>query len=348
MPKTSRAERTLMAASDSYLKNCAATGLSPRTIRNYTYTLECFMNFFIESKENYDDPSYATILLWRDSLAERNCSPTAIRQYLVRLHAFFEYACDPQCGGWYKTNPVSKRLIPNTRREESRPYDTLLTDQQVMKLWRNDRPDYARTATYPRNYAIVILLLTTEIRNAELLALTPADLRWDDGEIFVEWGKGSKFRRVEFPAIAQSAVRIYLASGIRPRDLPDTAPLFGTTSERGVFGARGRDCAWSAGSAAWLSALVERHVKAVTGVPNIRTHDLRHVGARIDLNSGMAQPELQSKLGHANPVITQIYSGKVLGKAGKRSAALVLEARDRQAETNEGILSGIAAGQNTQ
>ena len=340
MGRSSRAEMKLCAATDSYLKNCSATGASPRTLRNYACVLTDFMNFFIESKENYADPSYATILLWRDSLSERGCTNNTIRQYLIRLHTFFDFACDPTCGGWYATNPVSKRLYPNMKKEDARPYDTLLTDQQVMKLWRNDRPGYARTATYPRNYAIVILLLTTELRNAELLALTPADLRWDDSEIFVEYGKGSKFRRVEFPAIAQSAVRIYLASGIRPKGLADTEPLFGTTSEKGVFGTQNRACTWSVGSAAWLSSLVERHVRAVTGVPNIRTHDLRHVGARIDLNSGMAQADLQSKLGHANPVITQVYSGKILGKAGKRSAALVLEARERQADINANILAG--------
>lgn len=339
MPKTSRSERTLMAATDAYLKNCAATDFSRRTLKNYTYTLEDFMNFFIESKENYADPSYATIRLWRDSLIERQCSPATVRQYLIRLHAFFEFACDPQCGGWYQTNPVSKRLLPNTRRDELRPYDPLLTDQQVMKLWRNDRPRNAKVTTFPRNYAIVILLLTTELRNAELLHLSPADLHWDEGEIFVEYGKGKKFRRVDFPDIAQSAIRLYLASGLRPKDLPDTAPLFGTTSEKGVFGTTRRDCAWSAGSSVWLSALVECHVRAVTGVPNIRTHDLRHVGARLDLNSGMAQVELQSKLGHASPNITQIYSGKLMGKAGKRSAVLVLEARDQQAALNESLLS---------
>ncbi len=338
MPRTSAPERRLAESSDAYLKNCASVGLSPRTVHNYQKTIEDFMNFFIESKENYTDPDYATIRLWRDALTERGCSPTAVRQYLTRLHAFFEFACDPSCGGWYKTNPVSKRLFPNTRREEKRPYDTILTDAQVMRLWRNDRPGYARTATYPRNYAIVILLLTTELRNAELLHLTLADLHWQEGEIFVERGKGNKFRRVEFPEIAQSAVRIYLASGIRPRDLPDTAPLFGTTSKKGVFGTNERDGTWTFGSAEWLSALVMRHVKAVTGVDNVRTHDLRHVGARIDLNSGMRQEALQAKLGHASPGTTQIYSGKLMGKSETHSAALVLEARDRQAAINEELL----------
>ena len=138
--------------------------------------------------------------------------------------------------------------------------------------------------------------------------------------------------------LSQSAVRIYLASGIRPRDLPDTAPLFGTTSKKGVFGTNERDGTWTFGSAEWLSALVMRHVKAVTGVNNVRTHDLRHVGARIDLNSGMRQEALQAKLGHASPGTTQIYSGKLMGRSETHSAALVLEARDRQAAINEELL----------
>nr|DAH41082.1 MAG TPA: SITE SPECIFIC RECOMBINASE XERD [Caudoviricetes sp.] len=211
-----------------------------------------------------------------------------------------------------------------------------------MKLWRNDKPATAKAKTWPRNYAIVIMLLTTELRNAELLDLTPADLHWEDGELSVESGKGSKFRRIEFPDIAQSAVRIYLASGIRPKDLPDTAPLFGNTAPKGSFGPRtGEESRqWQRGSRQWLSTLVESHVRAVTGVPNIRSHDLRHVGARIDLNAGMKQEELQSKLGHTNPNVTQRYSGRLLSRTGKRSAALVLEARERQADINANILAG--------
>lgn len=339
MPRSSAAERKLAASTDAYLRNCADIGLSERSVRAYTFTIQGFMDFFIESGENLRDPDYATILMYRDDLVGRGCKPSTVSQHLTRLHAFFDFACDPSCGGWYKTNPVSSRLMPNTRREQKRPYDTLLTDAQVMRLWRNDRPPTAKAKWWPRNYAIVIMLLTTELRNAELLHLTPADLKWDEGEIFVEHGKGNKFRRVEFPDIAQSAVRIYLASGIRPSDLPDTAPLFGTTSEKGVFGTRERSGEWSVGSPEWLSTLVLRHVKAVTGVDNIRTHDLRHVGARIDLNSGMPLEELQAKLGHASPIVTQRYSGKLMGKAAKRSTALVVEARERQAAINEEVLA---------
>lgn len=337
MPRTSKAERKLAEASHQYLKNVSATSPSPRTATAYASTLTDFMNFFIAGDENYKDPTYTTIAAWRDSLVERGLSPNTVRQYLVRLHMFFDFACDEACGGWYQANPVSKRFFPQVGREQARPYDPILTDRQVMLLWRYDKAPGCRRDTWPRNYAIVIMLLTTELRNAELLSLTPADLDWESGELIVERGKGNKFRRVEFPEIAQSAVRLYLASGLRPKDLPDTAPLFGTTSPK-EFGARVRDSQWTRGSSQWLSGIVLRHVKAVTGVDNVRSHDLRHVGARLDLNSGMSQAELQSKLGHANPNTTQIYSGRLLSRAGRKSAVLVREEQDKQSDLITGLL----------
>lgn len=331
MPRTSASERKLCQASHAYLKNLAATSQSPRTLCAYTSTLESFMNFYISGAENYKDPTYTTVAAWRDSLVERGLTPNTVRQYLTRLRVFFDFACDPSCGGWYPTNPVSRRFFPQTSQADRRPYDAILTDRQVMRLWRCDRPSGCRRDRWPRNYAIIILLLTTELRNAELLSLSPADLDWESGELIVERGKGNKFRRVEFPEIAQSAVRIYLASGIRPRDVPDTAPLFGTTSAK-EFGVFQQDGVWRRGSPQWLSSLVARHVKAVTGVDNVRTHDLRHVGARLDLNSGMPMEELQAKLGHANPNTTQIYSGRLLSRTGRKSAVLVREEQERCAQ----------------
>lgn len=341
MGRTSKAERKLCQATDAYLKNVSATSPSPKTAATYTSTLVDFMNFFIAGDENYKDPTYTTIAAWRDSLVERGLTPNTIRQYLVRLHMFFDFACDPACGGWYDTNPVSRRFFPQTARESRRPYDAILTDRQVMLLWRYDKASGCRRDTWPRNYAIVILLLTTELRNAELLSLTPADLDWEAGELVVERGKGNKFRRVDFPPIAQSAVRLYLASGLRPKDVPDTAPLFGTTSPK-EFGARVRDSRWTRGSSQWLSGIVLRHVKAVTGVDNVRSHDLRHVGARLDLNSGMSQEELQAKLGHANPNTTQVYSGKLLGRSGRKSAVLVREEQEKQSDLIANLLDSGA------
>lgn len=169
------------------------------------------------------------------------------------------------------------RLIPSVSDLPPTEY-VVLHDRQLQRLYSYERPQNAKAATYPRNYAIVIMLLTTDLRNGELLHLTPADLYWSDNVIAARDGHIDEVRRVVFSDLAQSAVRLYLASGLRPKDLPDTAPLFGTTSKKGVFGTRERDGAWTVGSAEWLSALVMRHVEAVTGISGVRCEDLRHIG----------------------------------------------------------------------
>lgn len=264
----------LEAASAAWLRDLAERGCSPRTITGYALTVRDFIECFATEEDNPSAPSYADVLLWTQTFDARGLTQRTRQQYLVRLRAFFTWACEH---GWYQVNPVLKRLFPSPSDLPPKEY-AKLGKWQLQRLYTFTRPGYARTVTYPRNYAIVILLLTTELRNAELLHLTPAALRWSDNQIFVSCGKSGSIRQVAFPELAQSAVRLYLASGIRPQDLPDTAPLFGTTSEKGVFGTNERGCEWSVGSSAWLSALTMRHVKAVTGVSGVRCEDLRHIG----------------------------------------------------------------------
>lgn len=267
----------LEAASAAWLHNLEENGAAPNTLKGYSLTAEDFICFFAD-EEDAGAPSYAEIFLWRQTFDRRGLTPRTQQQYLIRLRAFFNWAVEH---GWYATNPVLNRLIPTVSDLPPAEY-VALHSWQLQRLYTFNRPQNAKATTYPRNYAIVILLLTTELRNAELLHLTPADLHWDEGEIFVKYGRGKKFRCVAFSDLAQSAVRLYLASGLRPKDLPDTAPLFGTTSEKGTFGARKRDFSWSAGSSTWLSALVERHVKAVAFVPGVRCRELCHATAQAE------------------------------------------------------------------
>ena len=128
------------------------------------------------------------------------------------------------------------------------------------------------------------MLLTTDLCNGELLRLTPADLHWSDNAIIVRDGHAGEVRRVAFSDLAQSAVQLYLASGIRPKNVPDTAPLFGNTAPKGSFGPRTGDESreWQHGSRQWLSTLVESHVRAVTFVRGVRCEELRHAAAQAE------------------------------------------------------------------
>lgn len=272
--------KRLEAASAAWLRDLEEQGCSPRTITGYALTVRDFIESFATEEDNPSAPSYADVLLWTQAFDARGLTQRTRQQYLVRLRAFFTWACEH---GWYQANPVLKRLIPSVSDLPPAEY-VVLHDWQLQRLYTFNRPQNAKATTYPRNYAIIIMLLTTDLRNGELLHLTPADLHWSDNVIAARDGHTGEVRRVAFSDLAQSAVRIYLASGIRPQDLPDTAPLFGNTAPKGSFGPRASDESreWQHGSRQWLSALVESHVKAVAFTPSVRCEELRHAAAHAE------------------------------------------------------------------
>lgn len=332
-----KAEKKFMEAYCAYRSNMIAIGRSQKTIDNIDNVMKLFTGFMLEDRNKWDhEASFTDIQAWRDSLIATGRKPSTVKQYLVLLHGFYEYASSPQLGEYrfFESNPVAKYLSPDTRQADARPYDQILTDEQAALLWRNNRPKMRGTPDWERNYAITVLFLSTEIRNCELLALTPNDLDWENEELTVEHGKGNKYRVVDFPPIAQTAVRLYLNSGIRPSYAKDTDPLFGTCAEKKQSSRNFKAETWHAGSRQWLTEVVRRHVRRVTGVDNVRSHDLRHVGARLDLNSGMPLEELQAKLGHEDMSTTQVYSGKLTTRKKRRQTVLVQEEKERQANRN--------------
>ena len=323
------------AATAAYLRNAAFTAKSEKTVDNYRARLLRFRAFWIAAHEGApkNDPDYADVISYRDTLMQEGAAASTVRQYLVELRAFFDACEKPRFGPGlcYPENPVDTEFYPTVKK---RPYDMILSDGQVRALLPCRRPDRAKKTTWLRNYAFVALILATKIRNSELLALTLEDLDFEAGELTVNHGKGDKFRVVDFPPFAQAAVLLYMQSGIRPDTLPASAPLFGTTAEHKAASGS-TDCGeWHEGSDVWLSECVRRHVLAVTGVDNVRTHDLRHVGARLDLNGGASLEALQAELGHNSMTTTQIYSGRLQARRGRNSAKEILADMERIAEVN--------------
>lgn len=320
-----------------YLHRCAANNLQPATLENYSRRLSSFREFLMRT--NVQQIGYDTVEAWRDELREeKGLQPSTVCRYLGDLSIFFSALQRPSYPEElrYAENYVSDDFYP---RVIKKPYDTILPDDKVSLLWRNRAPDGNFAKNWPRNYAILMILLATKIRNGELLDLRLSDVDFHDKVLVVRSGKGRKYREVDLPPIAETALRLYLDSGIRPHALPEDDYLFGTTAAH-KMGARVGQEAWHRGTRQWLSSLVERTVCAITGERDVRSHDLRHIGARLGLNSGENSMEmLQSQLGHSSLVVTQIYSDRLSSRRGRESARAVLDARDRQAVINQQILS---------
>ena len=131
--------KKLETAVDLFLRNVTGTR-SLHTFTAYRAVLSDFIRFFSESTDvNGSDPGFVAVMAWRDGLRERGLSPNTRRQYLTILHSFFDFACDPICGGWYDQNPVVKWLKPTEESSPRRQRECSLTAWQVIRLWRYDK-----------------------------------------------------------------------------------------------------------------------------------------------------------------------------------------------------------------
>lgn len=342
----------------SFLSNHVAIGTSKTTINNYKSRLSYFFDFLAENlpDEEADILIDASIIrCYRDFLISTGRKPGTVKQYLVELHIFFSFTCDPDMcccpiteilpDGTCK-NPVNDRLYPKYPKADT-PYTHILNDSDLLKLWKNEIPGNNPTlkSTWARNYAIIILLIDSKIRNNELLSLRLCDVNFERNEITILSGKGGKYRVVTVSEITTTALKIYLKSGLRPSYCTEKDFLFGTEAKKGVMSG-GKDAQkgerWHKGTAQWLSQLVDRHVKNVTGKTGFRTHSLRHAGAVLDLNSGERIERIQAELGHSSVKTTEIYTSRLRSVSSTLSAENVKKVRDVAAKQNERILEGIA------
>ena len=269
---------------------------------------------------------------WRDAMTDRGSMPSTVRQKLTTLKIFFDRATKRSFPSAlrFAENPVDEDFMP---KQVKRPYEEILTDEQVTMLYKNEAPPHFGS-TWARNYALIQLALNEKIRNAEILDLRLCDLDFAHHELTVENGKGRKFRVVDLTPLTEQAITQYLDSGLRPDYLSDEDYLFGTTSthEQGNIASRSGAEKWHRGTTNFVSTAIERTVKAVTGVPNVRSHDLRHIGSRVCLNAGQSMEELQGQLGHSSITTTAIYANRLLQRRRRESAKAVLAARDEAAE----------------
>ena len=324
-------------AAEFYIKDLKYKGASETTINNYAKRTRYFREFW-EKTEPTSDPTVADVREWRNAMLEKGTSPKTVKQYLIELGAFFEYTSDPKdVGRFYDANPVTKKLYPSLKGESSKPYNKILSDDSLKKLWSNKK-SYGSEKFWARNYAIVMLLIDGKIRNSELLDLKLSDVDFEYNEIVISKGKGNKWRVVTLSDISTTALRLYLESGIRPADVSDDDYLFGTTAEK-KFGGATSGGEWHRGSSQWLSAITERFVRNVTGNEGFRTHSLRHNGAILELNNGVSLERMQSELGHSSIQTTELYTGRMKSKRRSEGTREVIAERDAWAIKNKEMLA---------
>lgn len=265
------------------------------TIEGYSRTIDMFLDFLGDQ-----ELTTASIMAWRTKLSGE-VGLTSLNLYLSHVKYFcrFVKAMDRDF-----EMPDFSIICPDKRKvakAKRKPYQHVLSCEQVVELLNAYRPKRCHEDIWPRDKAILTMYLTGSMRNSELRYIRPCDLDYTNARVFLMNTKGGEERYAAFSKAAQKAVDEYLASGYRPTTASDTDPLFGVV----------RDGEWGMFDRVSMSTMIERKVKKITGMEDVRSHALRHASASFMLTNNVPIDVVQKALGHQNPSTTFIYAKRL-------------------------------------
>lgn len=225
---------------------------------------------------------------------------STIARKLVIVKAFLTFAHEMRV---ILRNPARLLKVPRVHQAEPQ----ILTVEEAQAMLRS--PD-RRCLQGRRDHAILALLMSAGLREAELCALNVSDVaqKWKHHVLTVRHGKGDKPRSMSLPDAVWATIAAYLE--LRGRVRPEE-PLFLTLGKRGLAPTRITPKA--------VDYLVAVHSRRALISKPVTTHLLRHVACSFALASGATAKEVQEMAGHGSILVTNRYLH--LTEKGETSAA---------------------------
>lgn len=261
-------------------------GLSPRSVEAYATDLVRFAVFVRqELQRGFCDIEGGDVAAWMIALSKEGLAARAQARKLSALRGFYKYLVAERR---VKNDPT--KLVTGPRLPRKLPH--VLTFPEVEALLSAPETSTPRGV---RDRAMIQLLYASGLRVSELVNLKVTDVDLDQG-MLAAFGKGEKRRLVPFGEVAREALLLYLQTvrgtftkGRAANDLFVTH--FGSAMTRQGF--------WK---------LLKRYA-LVAGIDRpISPHKLRHSFATHLLERGADLRAVQTMLGHADIVTTQIYT----------------------------------------
>ncbi len=171
-----------------------------------------------------------------------------------------------------------------------------LTEEEAQAILRV--PD-RRTIQGKRDYAIILTLLTTGLRKAEICSLKIGDLKTYRNQAVLDViGKGRKFRRIPLNSDALLAIKDYLKATGNGTD-PDHS-LFMTLGKHGPYQERGL-------THKSVDCLIRSVIRKAMIQKRVHPHVLRHTFATTLLGNGNDLKTVQALMGHSHIRTTEAY-----------------------------------------
>ena len=171
-----------------------------------------------------------------------------------------------------------------------------LTEEEVQAILRV--PD-RRTLQGKRDYAILLTLLTTGLRKAEICNLKVEDLKTYRNQAIIDViGKGKRFRRIPLKTETLLAIQDYLKANGKGSGLGH--PIFNTLGKHGPYESTGL-------TPKAVDCLDKSMAKKALIRKKIHPHVIRHTFATTLLDKGNDLRTVQALMGHSHIRTTERY-----------------------------------------
>jgi integrase/recombinase XerC len=267
----------------------AERNYSAHTILSYETDLMSLVQFLqSENIESFNQVQKESLRAFIGFLLDEGFSQRSVARKIASLRSFFKYLRRRKI---IEGNPALVLITPKVGKK----LPSYLDEQSMeMLLVSSDKtnPDTKR------DLAILELFYSTGIRLSELINLTLADLKKEEGLIKVK-GKGRKERIIPVGKKALLAINEYLT--VRKGFLPklnqpkESHALFVTRKGLKLYPQA-------------VGRIVRKYIGAVSEIEKKSPHVLRHTFATHMLNHGADIRAVKELLGHESLSTTQVYT----------------------------------------
>lgn len=260
-------------------------GLARNTLSAYGNDIRQYADYLVDAGfSDWVVPS-SVVNLFIGSLMDREYQPSSQARKLAAVKAMYRYLLDQ---GHVQSDPSLGLGSARVAKKKPKIISVAEIDRLLASASEGDSPeDY-------RDSAMLELLYATGMRASEIVSLDVVDI--DLIEDLVTCSRGeTRQRTISFGPRVKNAVLAYNRHG-RPRLLRSNTEKAQFLNHRGKRLTR---------QGFWL--IIKGHAARADISSHITPHTLRHSFAAHQLNANGSVPELQSMLGHASPITTQVY-----------------------------------------
>lgn len=264
---------------------------SLRTVQSYSRMLQ---DFFGRAGRTPEQVRAQDVFSWAYGigLSGKTPGPITIGARIACVSSFFRFLIRM---GVLAANPCD--AIERPRVIQSTPKG--LSREQIQRLLEV-LPD---TLVGARDRAIILVLIFTGRRRAEVMGLKTSDLSFDEGRVFYSYrGKGGKTGRRELPPPAFDAIRAWLGrSGRRIEEMAPEESLWPDVRSGHAIN-----------SSTFYNNL--RHYLRHADLPPAGVHIFRHSAAKLRRDAGETIEDVSRFLDHSNLATTTTYLRRLEGQ----------------------------------